>query len=70
MNHEAATVLALMLQKQLTWDQSQEKLEELTQFVLDNVDDNLNLNENMAALIELHQKQAHKEATAMGMQMM
>ena len=70
MNHEAATVLALMLQKQLTWDQSQEKLEELTQFVLDNVDDNLNLNENMATLIELHQKKAHKEATAMGMQMM
>jgi len=70
LNQEAATVLAIMLQKQLTWDQSQEKLEELTCFVLDNVDDSLSLNENMAVLIELHQKQAHQEATAMGMQMM
>lgn len=60
MNRKVAAGIAAMLQEHLEWDQGNDKLEELTQFVLDNADENLGLDENLRNLIELHQKQALK----------
>ena len=65
MNWNVALGVAAMLQEQLEWDQGKDKLKELAQFVMDNSDDNLGLDENMRNLIQLHQKQAlkaHREA--------
>lgn len=49
-----------MLQEHLEWEQGIDKLEELTQFVLDNADENLGLGENLFNLAELYRKQALK----------
>lgn len=60
MNRKVAAGIAAMLQEHLEWDQGIDKLEELTQFVLDNADENLGLDENLFNLAELYQKQALK----------
>lgn len=60
MNWEVALGIASMLQEKLEWDQGEEKRQELAQFVMDNTDENLGLEDNLRSLIELHQKQALK----------
>lgn len=60
MNRKVAAGIAAMLQERLEWDQGNDKLEELTQFVLDNADENLGLDENLFNLAELYQKQTLK----------
>ena len=47
-----------MLQEHLERDQGEDKLEELAQFVMDNADESLGLDENLHNLAELHKKQA------------
>lgn len=51
-----------MLQEHLDWTQEKDKLEDLAQFVMDNADESLGLDENLHNLAELHQKQALKVA--------
>lgn len=66
MNWKVALGVAAMLQEQLEWDQGEDKLEELAQFVMDNADESLGLDENLRNLIELHQKlalKAHRESS-------
>lgn len=60
MNRKVAAGTAAMLQERLEWDQEKDKLEDLAQFVMDNADENLGLDENLLNLAELYQKQALK----------
>ena len=70
MNRKVALGVAAMLQEKLEWDQGEDKLEELAQFVMDNADENLGLEENLRNLIELHQKQALKARRETAMKML
>ena len=60
MNRKVAAGIASMMQKHLERNPGSDTLEELTQFVLDNADENLGLDENLHNLVALHQKQAPK----------
>lgn len=62
MNWKVALGVAAMLQEHLDWTQEKDKLEDLAQFVMDNADESLGLDENLHNLAELHQKQALKVA--------
>lgn len=69
MNRKVAAGIASMLQEHLEWNQGNDTLEELTQFVLDNADEALGLDENLHNLVALHQKQAPKAHGAFTMDM-
>ena len=69
MNRKVAARIAAMLQERLEWNQGNDKLEELTQFVLDNADENLGLDENLLNLAERYQKQALKALRDFAMDM-
>ena len=60
MNWRVALGVAAMLQEHLDRTQEKDKLEDLAQFVMENADENLGLDENLHNLAELHKKQALK----------
>ena len=56
MNWNVALGVASMLQEHLDRTQEKDKLEDLAQFVMENADENLGLDENLHNLAELHKK--------------
>ena len=58
-----------MLQEHLDRTQEKDKLEDLAQFVIENANENLGVDENLHNLAELHQKQALKARRDFAMDM-
>ena len=69
MNWKVALGVAAMLQEHLDRTQEKDKLEALAQFVIENANENLGLDENLHNLAELHQKQALKARRDFAMDM-
>lgn len=56
MREGLALKIAESLQGLIEWDQSEEKLHEMEQFIKDNYDDSISAAENVANIVELYSK--------------